>query len=77
MRPFRDTHPDSPTPTTSPLLHPLHLSKLLQELKRLKNLKKKELTRKLKEIEKSTGASSSLGLKIEDLDGDFDMDEYV
>lgn len=49
--------------------------KKLEEIKRLKNLKKKEIMDKLEKIKQVTG-NKELGLHLDDLDKDFDADEY-
>jgi len=46
-----------------------------EEIKRLKNLKKKEIVEKLEKIKQVTG-NKELALHLDDLDKDFDADEY-
>ncbi|CAH0518730.1 unnamed protein product [Peronospora belbahrii] len=55
----------------------LERQKKEEELRRLKNLKQAEIERKLKKIARLMGEEeSTVGLKAEDLEGDFDPEEY-
>ena len=53
----------------------LEKQKKKEELKRLKNLKRKEINDKLEKIKKITG-NHDLKLDIDELDKDFDPEEY-
>ena len=46
-----------------------------EEIKRLKNLKRKEIQDKIEKLKRITG-NFDLKLNVEDLDKDFDPDEY-
>ena len=46
-----------------------------EELRRLKNLKKQEIIEKLEKLKKITG-NSDVGFSVEDLEGDFDSNQY-